>query len=110
MPRSTTIIFGGAIMIAAALSGSGVAAAQPDIEAIVNTTCTYPQFTAALDTQSPELASQLESSPLVAGWLRELVSSPPAQRRVMIEQYQGYPGFDQYVSVAAGAAGSCQSS
>ena len=38
-------------------AGAGVASADPDLDPIVNTTCTYPQAVAALNAQNPAAAA-----------------------------------------------------
>jgi hypothetical protein len=38
-------------------AGAGIASAQPDASAIVNSTCTYPQVMAALNDQNPGVAN-----------------------------------------------------
>ena len=35
------------------LAGAGIASADPDLGAAINTTCSYPQVVAALNAQSP---------------------------------------------------------
>ncbi|HEX2214440.1 MAG TPA: hemophore-related protein, partial [Mycobacterium sp.] len=59
--RSTTklvVASGGLALLLSA--GAGIASAQPDVETIVNSPCTYPQVIAALNPDSPKLAKQLE--------------------------------------------------
>ncbi len=51
-------------------TGAGIASAEPDTSAIVNSTCTYPQVMAALNDQSPNLANELNANPLAVGWLQ----------------------------------------
>ena len=88
-------------------AGAGIASATPDASAIINSTCTYPQVTAALNDQSPETANELNASPLASGWLQGLVAAPPDQRAQMIQQVQGFPGMQQYMPVIFQVANTC---
>src|SRR6267378_165250 len=88
-------------------AGAGIASATPDASAIIKSTCTYPQVTAALNDQSPETANELNANPLAVGWLQGLVAAPPDQRAQMIQQVQGMPGIQQYLGVIYQVANSC---
>lgn len=92
----------------ALLLGAGVAAAQPNIEAIVNSTCSYPQVMAALNDQSPEVAAQVSGNPMASGWLQNLVAADPATRRGMVTELQAIPQLAHYTTVINQVAGSCQ--
>ncbi|CAN5875755.1 hemophore-related protein [soil metagenome] len=107
MPITAKLIMGTGIAAAALFAGSGIASAAPDVEAIVNSTCSYPQVMAALNAQSPEAASQLSSSPAATGWLQNLVAAPPPARRAMVAQIQGLPGVAEYTGLINSVAGSC---
>jgi hemophore-related protein len=89
-------------------AGSGIASAEPNVEAIVNSTCTYPQVIAALNAQDPAAASQLTSNPIAVGWLQSFVASPPDGRRQMAKQIQGAPELEQYTVLINSVAGSCK--
>jgi hypothetical protein len=67
-------------------AGAGIASAQPDASAIVNSTCTYPQVMAALNDQNPGVANELNANPIATGWLQGLVAAPPGQRAQMVQQ------------------------
>jgi hemophore-related protein len=88
-------------------AGTGIASAQPDVSAIVNSTCTYPQIMAALNDQNPAAASELNGNLLSVLWLQRLVASPPDQRAEMIQQVQDDPTLQQYIPVIFQVAGSC---
>ncbi|HET6733639.1 hemophore-related protein [Mycobacterium sp.] len=88
-------------------TGIGIASAQPDVNPIINSTCTYPQVIAALNAQSPELAGQLEQTPAANGWLKSLIAASPDQRRVMVAQAQAFPGVQQYTPVITQVANTC---
>jgi hemophore-related protein len=87
---------------------SGIASAEPNVEAIVNSTCTYPQVIAALNAQDPAAANQLTSNPIAVGWLQSFVASPPDGRRQMAKQIQGAPELEQYTVLINSVAGSCK--
>ena len=88
-------------------TGAGIASAQPDENAIVNSTCTYPQVMAALNAQSPETANELNANPVATGWLQGLVAAPPDQRAEMVQQVQGTPALQPYLPVIFQVAGTC---
>ncbi|MGE2692200.1 hemophore-related protein [Mycolicibacterium pulveris] len=87
--------------------GAGTAAAQPDIDTIVYSNCTYPQVVAALNAESPQLARQLESAPAATGWLKSLIAAPPETRRAMVTQAQATPGAEQFTPVIMRVANNC---
>jgi hemophore-related protein len=88
-------------------AGNGIASAEPDVSAIVNSTCTYPQIQAALNDQNPEAASALNGNLLSVIWLQRLVAAPPDQRAQMVQQVQDDPTLQQYIPVIYQVAGSC---
>jgi hypothetical protein len=63
-------------------AGAGVASADPDLDPIVNTTCSYPQVMSALNAQDPGAAAQFNASPanesLIAFFPRLAAESTPA--------------------------------
>ncbi len=88
--------------------GAAIASAAPDVEAIVNSTCTYPQVSSALHATSPEVAAELEASPMAVGWIQNLLASGPDERRASLNQIAGFPQLDGYTSVINSVAYSCQ--
>jgi hemophore-related protein len=88
-------------------AGAGIASAQPDVGAIVDSTCTYPQVMAALNAQNPEVAGELNSSPMAVAWLQGFVAAPPDQRQRMVQQVQSAPGFEPYIPVIQQVANTC---
>lgn len=88
-------------------AGAGIASAQPDASAVINSTCTYPQVMAALNDQNPGVAAELNANPLATGWLQGLVAAPPDQRAQMVQQVQGLPGLQPYLPVIFQVAGTC---
>jgi hemophore-related protein len=106
--RSTTklvVASGGLALLLTA--GAGVASAQPVEDAIINSTCTYPQVVAALNAESPDLAQQLQEAPAATGWLKSLIAAGPEQRRVMVTQARSFPGVSEYTGVITQVAYSC---
>jgi hemophore-related protein len=104
LTRLATTIGGVAVSLTAA---SGIASADPDLTPFVNTTCNYSQVMAALNAQSPTYAEQLNSSPMAQNWLRSFLASPRPQRQQMAQQVAAMPSAQQYLGVAAQAAGTC---
>jgi hemophore-related protein len=88
-------------------AGVGIASAQPDVSAIVNSTCTYPQVMAALNDQNPGVARVLNANPLSVAWLQGLVAAPPDQRAQMVQQVQDNPKLQPYIPLIFQVAGSC---
>lgn len=102
-------IFGAAAIAATALfASSGIAAAEPDVEAIATSQCNYSQVMNALNAQSPAAASELSGSVLASAWLQNLIAATPDGRREMINQVQGVPEIQQYASVINQVVYSCQ--
>jgi hemophore-related protein len=90
------------------ITGGGIASAAPDVNAIVNSTCTYPQVMAALNAQNPDVANQVSSNPMATTWLQQLIASPPDGRRQMIAQAQGVPAVQQYAGLISQIANTCK--
>ena len=107
MPIKAKLIMGTGIAALSLFASSGIASAQPDVESIVNSTCTYPQVIAAIKARSPEVASQITTNPLANSWLQQLVAAPPDQRRKMVAQVQGMPEIQGYTGLISQVAGSC---
>jgi len=107
MPSSTKLLVCCAGLVLSLSAGGGIASAAPDVSAIVNSTCTYPQIQAALNDQNPAAASELNSNLLSVLWLQRLVAAPPDQRADMVQQVQDDPTLQQYLPVIYQVAGSC---
>jgi len=107
MPVTNRLIVGCSGFTLALIASCGIASAEPNVNAIANSTCTYPQVMAAINAENPAAANQLSNSPLVTSWLQQLVASPPDGRRAMIEQAQGIPGFAPWTGLFNQVAGSC---
>ncbi|MCV7321784.1 hemophore-related protein [Mycolicibacterium confluentis] len=102
-----SVICTGAAAVAM-LAGSGIASAQPDVESIVNSSCTYPQVMRALNATNPQVARDFEASSMATQWLQQLIAAGPDQRRQMIAQIQGFQGIQTYTTVINQVANSCQ--
>jgi hemophore-related protein len=89
------------------LAGAGIASADPDLGAAINTTCSYPQVVAALNAQSPAAAAKFNNSPMAQGWLRNFLASPPPQRVQMAQQAQAMPGASQYFGLIGQVTTTC---
>ena len=101
------LVVGCSGLMLALIAGTGIASAEPDVNAIANSTCTYPQVVAAMNAQNPAAANQLSNSPMVTSWLQQLVASPPDGRRAMIAQAQVMLGFQPWTEFFNQVAGSC---
>jgi hemophore-related protein len=96
----------GAVALSVPVS-AGVASAQPDFSAVINTTCSYEQVMGALNAQRPDLAQEFNSSPFAQGALRNFLASGPAQRQQTVAQLQASPAAAQYFGPINSIAGSC---
>ena len=107
MRLMTKLVAGSCGLAFALTTGAGIASAQPDVSPIINSTCTYPQVMAALNAENPDAANQVTSNPVANAWLQQLVASPPAGRRQMVQQAQGVPAVQQYSGLIFQVAGTC---
>jgi hemophore-related protein len=107
MPSTTRLLNGTAGLLMSLMASSGIASAEPDPSAIVNSTCSYPQVIAALRAQSPAVADQVSSDPIANMWLQQLVAAPPDQRRQMIDQAQNWPAVQQDMPLIFQVANTC---
>jgi hemophore-related protein len=107
MPSKIRLVVGMGSLLAGLLATSGIALADPDPSAIINSTCTYPQVMAALRAQSPAVADQVTGDPIANIWLQQLVAAPPDQRRQMINQAQNWPAVQQDMSLIFQVAQTC---
>ncbi|MUM23129.1 hemophore-related protein [Mycobacterium sp. CBMA271] len=108
MPLTAKLIVGSGAVALSLFAGSGIASAEPDVSAIVNTTCTYPQIMAALNVQSPEAAQQVNASPIAGAWLQQFVASPRVKRQQMVDEVKGMPAVQEYTVLINQVATSCR--
>ena len=88
--------------------GAGIASAEPDVGAVVNTTCTYQQVIAALNKQSPADGAEFTSNPIAVSWLNQFLASPVDQRRQMVQQVQGIPEAQPYTGLVLQVINTCK--
>ncbi len=92
-------------------AGAGIASADPvsdpDLDRVVNSTCTYNQAVAALNAQYPQAAAEFNASPIAQGFLRQFADSPPDQRRQIAGQIQGMPDAQPYLVTMENVAKIC---
>ncbi len=106
---STKLVVGVGALALSLTYAVGVAFADPDVSSIVNTSCSYPQVLAALNSQSPELADQLNASPVAQSTLQRFLASPPDARQQTVQQLQNTTWGGQYTLVMQQIANSCNS-
>lgn len=109
MSLTHRVVAGGAGLLMALGMAGGIASAEPNVENVVHSTCTYPQVIAALNDQDPNMAAQIQASPIAVNYLQGLVNSPPGSedRRQRIAMIQGYPEFATYATLINTVAGNC---
>ncbi|MGB8206317.1 MAG: hemophore-related protein [Mycobacterium sp.] len=108
MKRPLTRLAAAVAGLALSLSvGAGVAAADPDLGPIVNTTCNYAQVMAALNAQDPGAAAQINSSPVAQSYLHQFLLSPPSRRMAMAQQIASSPGAQQQFGLVQQVAATC---
>jgi hemophore-related protein len=84
--RSVSLVSG--LTLATALSPAAPASADSMMDALVNSTCSYGQVTAALNAQAPAWASQLRNRPDMQANLQQFLALPADQRQQQIAQQQ----------------------
>ncbi|HEX9833410.1 MAG TPA: hemophore-related protein [Mycobacterium sp.] len=84
-------------------AGTGAASADP----IVDTTCSYPQVIAALNTENPALAQKFSANPLAAAMLGSFLSAGPGERQQLVQEYQSTSWGQKYFGAMASIAGTC---
>jgi hemophore-related protein len=107
MLSTTKLIVASGGVALALTTGAGIASAQPDVELIVNSTCTYPQVMAALKAQDPRMAKQVSGNPALTAGLQQLVADSPDGRRRTVQQWQGVPALQPYIPLITSVATSC---
>ncbi|MGO4443324.1 hemophore-related protein [Mycobacterium sp. 2YAF39] len=83
--------------------GTGVASADP----LIDTTCSYPQVIAALNTENPALAQKFNANPLAAAMLGNFLSAAPGDRVQLVQEYQATSWGQKYFGEMASIASSC---
>lgn len=80
-------------------AGVGVAAADPDLDPFINTTCSYQQAVSALNAENPPVAAVFNESATAKVLLRQFLAAPPSQRQQMAQQLASTPQGQQSVGV-----------
>lgn len=89
--------------------GAGIASADPDIDPMVNSTCTYDQWVAALHAQNPGPASAFDSQPQTQAFMQRFLSAPPQRRVSMARMVMNMPGAAENFPVVQQAFSACNS-
>lgn len=106
LSRTTLAVTLGGLAVALPLS-TGVAAAQPDLGPIINTTCTYDQVIAALNDQHPDLAAQFAQQRSGQQAVRNFLAASPQQRQATVAFLQNNPTAQQYFGPISNVANTC---
>jgi hemophore-related protein len=99
--KSVAVAFCGLALSVTA--GAGLASADP----VIDTTCTYPQVMAALNTENPTLAAKFSSNPLAGAMLSNFLASDPLERQQLAQEFQGTSWGQKYFGAMASIANSC---
>ncbi len=93
------------------IAGAGIASADPvsdpDLDRVVNSTCTYDQAVAALNSQYPEAAAKFNASPMATGFLHQFLDASPDRRLQMASQIEGMPDAQPYLQTMKQVAKIC---
>jgi hemophore-related protein len=87
-------------------AGVGVASADPNL-AGVDTTCTYPQFVAALNAQNPQYGALLNSSPSLQAQLQHFLAAPRDERQQLAQRAASEPRNQQLLPILQTAFDTC---
>ena len=86
--RLRSVLIVGGLTAAAAFAPAAPASADSMMDALINSTCSYGQVTAALNAQAPAWASQLRNRPDMQANLQQFLALPSDQRQQQIAQQQ----------------------
>ena len=100
--RLVAAVCGLALSLTAAI---GVASADPD--PLVNTTCSYEQFVAALNAQSPDPAKAFNTNPDAQAVLHRFLDSPVDVRQQVIAQAASTEVGQQFAAGILQLANTC---
>jgi hemophore-related protein len=103
--RKLVVAFGSLVL--SLTTGVGVASAQPDMGALIHTTCSYSQVMAALNEQRPDLANEFAAEPMAQSTLTRFLASPVDQRQRMVQRIQSTPMGQQYIGPILQIANTC---
>ena len=86
-------------------AGAGVASADPGLDQLINTNCSYSQAVAALN--ATDAAAAFDESSTAKAWLRSFLASPVDTRARMVQSVQSLPSLQPYLEDAMQAASTC---
>lgn len=86
-------------------AGAGVASADPGLDQLINTNCSYWQAVAALN--KTDAAAAFNESSTAQAWLRSFLASPVDTRARMVQSVQSLPSLQPYLEDAMQAASTC---
>ncbi|MUM19297.1 hemophore-related protein [Mycobacterium sp. CBMA271] len=94
-------------LVVSLTAGAGIASADPDLEAAINTTCSYQQVVAALNAQDPQFEAAFSQSPILQRGLREFLAAGPEKRRKTAQDVANAPAFEPYLGAMEQAYKTC---
>lgn len=95
----------GGLVLTMSVAGMAIASALPDLDPLINTTCSYPQIVAALNAQAPELAQQLSDHPQAQSRLKQFLALPIDRRQQMVQQLlAAHPQWQSMIGEKAGTS------
>ena len=74
---------------------------------IIDTTCSYPQVMAALNSENPALAQKFSANPLAGAMLSNFLSAAPGERVQLVQEYQATSWGQKYFGAMASIANTC---
>ncbi len=86
--RLRRVVVVGSLSAAIPFSLATPASADPIMDALANTTCSYAQVTSALNAQAPALGKQLSARPDMQANIQEFLAMPVDQRQQALAQQQ----------------------
>lgn len=97
----------GAAALALSTGGGGVAAAQPGMDRLINTTCSYNQVVAALNAHSPALAEEFAQAPLAQRMVSQFIAAPTQRRQQLARQAMATSAGQEYFGSMIQVADTC---
>lgn len=88
-------------------AGVGIAAAEPDVSALVDSPCSFDQAMAAVRTENPLAAQYLDKYPANIEFIRVFLGSPRDERVNLLNQIKNNPGADVALPVFRQMLTSC---
>lgn len=102
----SALVVGGLMAVIPMSLGQGLASADPITAALATTSCSYSQFSTALNAQAPDLAAMLNNRPQMQTRLQQLLALPLDQRQQRIaEEQAANPQMPQLIAAAIGPQG-----